>query len=135
MPDDENSATIPVMIIGNNNVFEVDCIVECKKVGDNNIVESKAHVGRSTVLSSGCVIGAKCQINVGEVLPEGTLFYGLGSEVQRRIQSDKPSVNTLIHYIFLILPDCSLYFQTQAAQIEFLSKVLPNYHRIRKPAV
>nr|CAG4650619.1 EOG090X0I48 [Sida crystallina] len=114
LSSDENSATVPVMIIGNNNVFEVDCVVESKKIGDNNIVESKAFVGRPTMLSNGCVIGAKCDINIGETLPEGTLFYGLGSEVKRRIQSDKPS--------------------TQAAQIEFLSKVLPNYHRIRKPA-
>jgi hypothetical protein len=29
------------MVIGNNNVFEVDCRVESKKIGDNNIVESK----------------------------------------------------------------------------------------------
>ena len=32
------------MVIGNNNVFEVDCHVESQKVGDNNIVESKGTV-------------------------------------------------------------------------------------------
>lgn len=32
-----------VMTIGNNNVFEVDCEVHCKGVGDNNIVESKGN--------------------------------------------------------------------------------------------
>nr|CAG4646697.1 EOG090X0I48 [Macrothrix elegans] len=101
------------MIIGNNNVFEVDCCVESQKIGDNNIVESKAIVGRQTSLSNGCVIGARCEILVPETLPEGTLFYGSGQEVMRRIQSDKPSA--------------------QNAQIEFLSKVLPNYHRIKKP--
>nr|CAG4635179.1 EOG090X0I48 [Alona affinis] len=104
-----------VMIIGNNNVFEVDCVVKSSKIGDNNIVESKALVGRHTSLSNGCVIGAKCEVHVCETLPEGTLFYGSGSEVKRRIQADKPSA--------------------QGAQIEFLSKVLPNYHRIRKPAI
>nr|SVE78602.1 EOG090X0I48 [Daphnia lumholtzi]SVE79231.1 EOG090X0I48 [Daphnia lumholtzi] len=101
------------MIIGNNNVFEVDCHVESKFIGDNNIVESKAFVGRQTSLSNGCVIGAKCEVLVAETLQEGSLFYGAGSDVKRRIQSDKPSA--------------------QGAQIEFLSKVLPNYHRIRKP--
>nr|CAG4643614.1 EOG090X0I48 [Ilyocryptus agilis] len=101
------------MTIGNNNVFEVDCIVESKKIGDNNIIESKAHLGKQTSLTNGCVIGAKCEVHVSETLPEGFLFYGCGSDVKRRIQADKPS--------------------TQGAQIEFLSKVLPNYHRIRKP--
>jgi len=115
VPAGEGPASLaPVMIIGNNNVFEVDCVVESRRIGDNNIVESKARVGRPTVLTNGCVIGAKCQVGVAETLPEGTLFYGLGSDVKRRLQSDKPT--------------------TQAAQIEFLSKVLPNYHRIRKPA-
>ena len=51
------------MIIGNNNVFEVDCVVESRRIGDNNIVESKARVGRPTVLTNGCVIGAKCQVS------------------------------------------------------------------------
>nr|CAG4642180.1 EOG090X0I48 [Eurycercus lamellatus] len=106
----ENSS---VMIIGNNNVFEVDCIVNSSKIGDNNIVESKAFLGRHTSLSNGCVIGAKCEVLVSETLSEGSLFYGSTSDVKRRIQADKPSA--------------------QGAQIEFLSKVLPNYHRIRKP--
>lgn len=51
-----------------------------------------AYVGRQTSLSNGCVIGAKCEIHVSETLPEGTLFYGSGSEVKRRVQADKPSV-------------------------------------------
>nr|CAG4649821.1 EOG090X0I48 [Scapholeberis mucronata]SVE93986.1 EOG090X0I48 [Scapholeberis mucronata] len=101
------------MVIGNNNVFEVDCHVESQRIGDNNIIESKAFVGRQTLLSNGCVIGAKCEVLIPETLQEGTLFYGSGPDVKRRVQADKPSA--------------------QGAQIEFLSKVLPNYHRIRKP--
>nr|CAG4637484.1 EOG090X0I48 [Ceriodaphnia reticulata]SVE73296.1 EOG090X0I48 [Ceriodaphnia reticulata] len=104
-----------IMTIGNNNVFEVDCRVESKRIGDNNIVESKAFVGKETSLSNGCVIGAKCEVLVPETLQEGSLFYGSGPDVKRRVQADKPSA--------------------QGAQIEFLSKVLPNYHRIRKPLV
>jgi len=34
------------MVIGNNNVFEVDCRVESKKIGDNNIVESKGKLNQ-----------------------------------------------------------------------------------------
>jgi len=39
--DDDNSNTLKVMTIGNNNVFEVDCLVESRNIGDNNVVESK----------------------------------------------------------------------------------------------
>nr|CAG4644441.1 EOG090X0I48 [Lepidurus arcticus] len=107
---DSNIANTPVMIIGNNNVFEVDSFVESLKIGDSNIVESKAKVGRQTYLSNGCVIGAACNVDTSEVVPEQTVIYGSSSF--RRHQSDKPS--------------------SQILQIDFLSKVLPNYHHIRK---
>ena len=59
-----------------------------------------AFVGLPMVLTNGCVIGAKSEVAVTEVLPEGTLFYGLGSEVKRRVQADKPSVkNTSYRFI------------------------------------
>jgi len=111
---DDSTTTSKVMTIGSNNVFEVDCLVESRNIGDNNVVESKAYLGGATSLSNGCVIGAKCEVLTEEDFPDGTLFYGCGSEVKRRVQQDKPSA--------------------QGAQIEFLSKVLPNYHRIRKPS-
>ena len=36
----EPSGLVPGMFIGNNYVFEVDCVIDSKKIGDNNIVES-----------------------------------------------------------------------------------------------
>lgn len=39
-----------VMTIGNNNVFEVDCHVESRKIGDNNIVESKGKVTKHVLV-------------------------------------------------------------------------------------
>ena len=39
--DNDNTNTLKVMTIGNNNVFEVDCLVESRTIGDNNVVESK----------------------------------------------------------------------------------------------
>jgi len=97
------------MTIGSNNVFEVDCLVESRNIGDNNVVESKAHLGNTTSLSNGCVIGAKCEILTNEDFPDGSLFYGSGSEVKRRIQLDKPSVNKLVLYInFSSLMQCFL---------------------------
>lgn len=106
-------------------MFEVDCRVESKFIGDNNIVESKgknnegpmtylsvgkqimfsvlAFVGRQTSLSNGCVIGAKCEVLVPETLQEGSLFYGADSDVKRRVQSDKPSVVVFIQICFTCL--------------------------------
>ncbi len=102
---------VPVMIIGNNNVFEVDCYSSALKIGDNNFLESKCEVGRNTELSNGCVIGAGCRVSTEEVLPENTVVYG--SNNRRRRQLDRPAPQTL--------------------QIDFLSKVLPNYHHLKKP--
>jgi dynactin-6 len=40
-PGNPDAGTVPVMIIGNNNVFEVDCTSLALKIGDNNVLESK----------------------------------------------------------------------------------------------
>ncbi|XP_065567673.1 dynactin subunit 6-like [Artemia franciscana] len=106
----ETQDTLPVLVIGNNNVFEVDCHIEAAKIGDNNVIESKAYIGRNTRLSNGCVIGAKVRVTTYESIPENTVIYG--SDCARRTLGEKPSA--------------------QAPQIEFLSKILPNYHHLRK---
>uniref|UniRef100_A0A672UYD9 Dynactin subunit 6 n=1 Tax=Strigops habroptila TaxID=2489341 RepID=A0A672UYD9_STRHB len=75
------------MVIGTNNVFEVGCSM---KVGDNNVIESKAFVGRNVILTSGCIIGACCNINTYEVIPENTVIYG--ADCLRRVQTERPQV-------------------------------------------
>ncbi|XP_050397087.1 dynactin subunit 6 [Patella vulgata] len=107
----DSSQKAQVLIIGNNNVFEVGAEVECLKIGDNNIVESRAQVGSNVELTSGCIIGAMCNVSCNEKLAENTVIYG--SNCERRFQRDKPPA--------------------QGLQIDFLSKILPNYHHLRKP--
>ena len=58
---DEESDTVPVMIIGSNNVFEVGSASHSLKIGDSNILEAKSYVGRKTYLSNGCIVGAGCR--------------------------------------------------------------------------
>ncbi|KAJ8000545.1 hypothetical protein DPEC_G00181220 [Dallia pectoralis] len=99
-----------VMTIGVNNVFEVGCVSEALKIGDNNVIESKANLGRNVILTSGCIIGACCQVNTCEVIPENTVIYGSGC--QRRVQTERP--------------------QPQTLQLDFLMKILPNYHHLKK---
>ncbi|XP_072750521.1 dynactin subunit 6 [Anoplolepis gracilipes] len=108
--DSPESVTVPVQIIGNYNVFETDCTCESFKVGDNNILEAKAHVGREIELTNGCVIGAACSLTEREIVPENMIIYG--SQCQRREMNDKP--------------------YPQIGQLDFLLKVLPNYHHFRK---
>ncbi|XP_051572200.1 dynactin subunit 6 isoform X2 [Myxocyprinus asiaticus] len=98
------------MNIGVNNVFEVGCVSQALKIGDNNVIESKAEVGRNVILSSGCIVAACCQVNTCELIPENTVIFG--SECLRRVQMERP--------------------QPQTLQLDFLMKILPNYHHLKK---
>ncbi|XP_066603181.1 dynactin subunit 6 [Prorops nasuta] len=109
-PGAPEPATVPVQIIGNYNVFEVDSVCEAMKVGDNNILEAKAYVAHQVEVTNGCVIGAGCSLKEAETLPENTVIYG--QECQRREMNDKPF--------------------PQLGQLDYLIRVLPNYHYLRK---
>ncbi|XP_060070072.1 dynactin subunit 6-like [Ylistrum balloti] len=109
-PAGTDANTQQVMIIGNNNVFEVGCYVEATKIGDHNVVEAKAKVGRQVGLTTGCIIGSMCSLTSNETLPDNTVIYG--KECERRVQRERPP--------------------TQNLQIDFLTKILPNYHYIKK---
>ncbi|XP_046384584.1 dynactin subunit 6 [Ischnura elegans] len=100
----------PVMIIGANNVFEVDCYCEALKIGDYNNLEPKSYVGREVELSNGCIVGAKCKLTKGQVLKENTVIYGSNSI--QRVQADRPPSLT--------------------SQLDFLIRIIPNYHHLIK---
>nr|XP_036858034.1 dynactin subunit 6 [Manis javanica]XP_036858036.1 dynactin subunit 6 [Manis javanica] len=108
-PDTEDPEPKP-MIIGTNNVFEVGCYSQAMKMGDNNVIESKAYVGRNVILTSGCIVGACCNLNTYEVIPENTVVYG--TDCLRRVQSEQP--------------------QPQTLQLDFLMNILPKYHHLKK---
>ncbi|XP_063861558.1 dynactin subunit 6-like isoform X2 [Scylla paramamosain] len=101
----------PVMVIGNNNVFEVDSYCQASKIGDNNILEAKSHIGWGVELTRGCVIGSLCSLVCPQTVPENTVIYG--DELHRRSQAEKPA--------------------SQGLQLDFLTKILPNYHHLIKP--
>ena len=106
LPPGESYSADRVMRIGSNNVFEVDSRCEALSVGDNNVLECKSQVGAETTVSSGCVVGAMCRLSNRETLPENTVVFG--QENRRRVQAERPA--------------------PQALQLDFLKKVLPNYH-------
>ena len=78
--------------------------------GDNNILEAKCHVGRQTELTNGCIVGSYVDLVTPERVAENTVVFG--TENNRRVQNERPPAQTL--------------------QLEFLTKVLPNYHHLRK---
>ena len=99
--EEGEGGTVAVMIIGNNNVFEVGSVSHSLKIGDSNTLEAKSYVGRGTSLSHGCIIGAGCRLTTDEVLAENTVIYG--GQCSRRAAKERPA--------------------PQHLQIDFLSKV------------
>ncbi|XP_042636306.1 dynactin subunit 6-like [Orycteropus afer afer] len=61
-------------IIGTNNVFEVSCYSQAMKRVDNDVIESKAYVGRNVILTNGCIIGACCSLNTFVIIHENTVI-------------------------------------------------------------
>ncbi|XP_068147330.1 dynactin subunit 6 [Drosophila tropicalis] len=100
-----------ILSIGTHNVFEVGCTVEAARIGDKNVFESKSYVGPGVTVTSGCVVGAGIQLRTAQMMPENTIVYG--KDALQREAIDKQGSQTL--------------------QIDFLRKVLPNYHHLRKP--
>ncbi|XP_075212164.1 dynactin subunit 6 [Lycorma delicatula] len=99
-----------VLLIGANNVFEVGCSIYARVIGDHNVFEAKCYVGIDIEITNGCIIGAGCELTVPERLQDNSVISG--SSCALTIATDKPPAQTL--------------------QLEFLSKVLPNYHHLKK---
>ncbi|XP_065064450.1 dynactin subunit 6-like [Rhopilema esculentum] len=106
-----NSTPGKTMVIGNYNVFEIGCISEALAVGNNNVLEAKCKVGPLVELGDGCVIGNMCRMDTKEKLSNNTVIYG--QNANRRKASEIPAPQTL--------------------QLDFLTKILPNYHHLKKP--
>lgn len=145
--------------IGDNNVIESkgesvvsfsDCewcisVENCGMLEEvepmSNFNDCPADVGRNVILTSGCIIGAFCQVNTCEVIPENTVIYGSGC--MRRVQTERPQVQThdiicMAFSTFFCFFSSSnfLYYlsflQPQTLQLDFLMKILPNYHHLKK---
>lgn len=108
---EENPDKPHVLVIGSNNIFEVGCQVEALKIGEKNVFECKSYVGSGVTISSGCVIGAGCSLKGDQHLSENTVVYGTYCKEREAI--DKQGSHML--------------------QLDFLRKILPNYHHLRKP--
>ncbi|XP_058838826.1 dynactin subunit 6 [Topomyia yanbarensis] len=102
--------TVKPLVIGQDNIFEVGCTVEALKIGERNVFECKSYVSADVVVTNGCVIGAGCRLVGEQVLPEKTIIYG--KQCQQREALEKQ--------------------RSQMVQIDYLRKILPNYHHLKK---
>lgn len=80
------------LVIGANNVFEVGCTVEARKIGDKNVFECKCYVGPEVCVSSGCIVGAAVKLQCKQQLAENTVIYG--RDCLQREAIDKHAVST-----------------------------------------
>lgn len=111
------------MVIGHQNVFEVDSHCEAPRVGNNNTLECKCNIGAHIELTDNCVIGAGCQLKLDEdntdakgtkeIFEPNTVVSGRG--LDRRVVKDLPA---------------SLH----TCELDFLRKILPNYQKLWRPA-
>jgi dynactin-6 len=97
------------MVIGHSNVFEIGSHIEAIRVGDNNVFEAKTLIGPDIEVTDGCIVGAMCQLTTKETLAENTVIYG--KDCHRRHAPERPT--------------------PQILQLDFLTKILPNYHVIK----
>uniref|UniRef100_A0A182N9C4 Dynactin subunit 6 n=1 Tax=Anopheles dirus TaxID=7168 RepID=A0A182N9C4_9DIPT len=102
--------TLKPLIIGPDNVFEVGCTVEALSIGERNVFECKSYVSADVTVGSGCLIGAGCRLVGKQTLADKTILYT--SECLQREAMDRQ--------------------KTQMIQLDYLRKILPNYHHLRK---
>ncbi|XP_022648213.1 dynactin subunit 6-like isoform X1 [Varroa jacobsoni] len=99
------------LIIGNHNVFEVGAVVQARSVGDHNTFECLSLVGPRVAVGNGCTVGAGCHISTEETLGDDIVVYGANCDRKRAFDVNKAS----------------------NPQIDFLLKVMVNYHHVHKP--
>ncbi|KAM7534122.1 hypothetical protein Aperf_G00000113395 [Anoplocephala perfoliata] len=105
--DMSNTGDLVNKALARNNI-DVGARVYSREVGNSNVFESKCYVGPHVRVSNGCLVGALCSLTAAEQLQENTVIYG--ENCQRRISAERP--------------------MPQSLQLDFLSKILPNYHHL-----
>lgn len=137
------------MKIGDDNIFETfsseffpnfsentkskNLVCQALEVGSNNVFGIKSEVGPGVEITDGCSIGAKCKVLMQEKLKPLNVVYG--KQYTRRTASEKPQVCKFYpSHKFNLLSEgvkfsyCMPIFQDHKSHLEFLRKVLPNYH-------
>ncbi|EIN13150.1 trimeric LpxA-like protein [Punctularia strigosozonata HHB-11173 SS5] len=106
-----------VMRVGDDNLFEIGCRVECPSIGSFNTISTRARVHHTVRLGSHCAIGPCCLVvpPEDESLPDYTVVYGPGAE--RRTWSGRGKVQEA---------------DLRRKHAEYLREMLPKFNRLRR---
>ncbi|KAJ2660330.1 hypothetical protein IWW48_003039 [Coemansia sp. RSA 1200] len=100
------------LVIGDDNLFETDALVEGCGVGHRNVVQVRAKVFGSCVLGNNCVVGATCTTEPSDDVPDNTVIFG--SPQVRRIRTDSNTDHISMH----------------RKHLEYIQEMLPRYNHI-----
>lgn len=124
MPFDRNAENQEhVLLIGSNNVFEVNCRIEAAKIGNNNVFGSKSFIGNSTQIPNGCHIGAGCQVLDGRILANNTVMFG--ENCCTRVAMNPPQVRLVIFNLCMVLNNTLSIFSLLYYKWTFLESYYP----------
>jgi len=73
---ENRSKTNETLYIGNWNVFEVRSSVYASVIGDNNVFETNCVVGEEMAIGNACVFGVGTKVNNVKSCPDHSVFYG-----------------------------------------------------------
>ncbi|KAL0952508.1 hypothetical protein HGRIS_006771 [Hohenbuehelia grisea] len=106
-----------VMRIGDDNLFEIGCRVECPSIGNSNTISTRSRVHHTVRMSSHCVVGAGCLVvpTEDEILDDYTVIYG--PDAQRRTWSGRGKVQEA---------------DLRRKHVEYLKEMLPKFNRLRR---
>ncbi|KAI0785364.1 trimeric LpxA-like protein [Irpex lacteus] len=106
-----------VMRIGDDNLFEIGCRVECPSIGNFNTFCTRSRVHNTVRVTSYCVIGAGCLVVPleEEVLDDYTVVYGPAAE--KRVWSGRGRVQEA---------------DLRRKHAEYLKEMLPKFNRLRR---
>lgn len=106
-----------VMIIGDDNVFEVGCEIKARMVGSNCIFGIKSRIGAAVSVEDGVVLASKCEVDskivdsktVPTTIKECTSVFGEKSEHWRVVKQIPTSQSQQIDYLKNVLPKYSAF--------------------------
>ncbi|KAG1841311.1 trimeric LpxA-like protein [Suillus subalutaceus] len=106
-----------VMRVGDNNLFEIGCRVECPSVGNFNTISTRARVHHTVRITNYCVIGAACLVvpTDDETLDDYTSIFGPAAE--RRTWSGRGRIQEA---------------DLRLKHAEYLREMLPKFNRLRR---
>lgn len=120
------------MRIGDNNLLEIGCRVECPSMGSSNTIGAKARLHHTVRLGSHCAVGPRCL-----VVPTTT-----SSSANAGANNEREAELRLDDYSVLYGPEWEertwsgrgkvQEADLRAKHVEYLKEMLPKFNRLRK---